>query len=210
MVIGAYQPPDDEKLMRPPAKAPCSECPWRRDAEPGWLGPHTPEEWAAMAHADGQIACHLTIPSDTPEDGSDLDEMTACAGAAIFRANVCKSPRSLRGIPEQHLRADRQRVFSWDNEFIEYHAEAAARRLAMREKARARSQARRDGWWNMICWNGLSADQQETLIVTGTLEIGYFPEGECVNPATVAIETEDDVAPGPRFYCKPCAIEYLS
>ena len=118
---------DGEKLMRPPAKNPCNDCPWRRDAIPGWLGPHTAEEWTQMAHADGQIACHQTIPADTPEDGSDLDQMTACAGAAIFRANIAKSPRPLRGLPEYRLAADRERVFSWDDEFIAYHTD---RRLA--------------------------------------------------------------------------------
>lgn len=82
---------------------------------------------------------------------------------------------------------------------------SADRRLAER-----RIQARRDGWWNMICWNGLSLEQQDTLITVGTLSIVYVPEGECENPAEVCIETRDDRAPGPRFYCKPCAIEYLS
>jgi len=111
----------NEPLMKPPAPKPCNDCPWRRNAAPGWLGPHTAEEWCQMAHGDGQIACHQTIPEGTPEDGSDLDQMTACAGAAIFRANVCKAPRSLRGIPGYAMPADRERVFSWDNEFIDYH-----------------------------------------------------------------------------------------
>ena len=73
-----------------------------------------------------------------------------------------------------------------------------------------RNQARRDGWWNMVCWNGLSAEQQDTLITLGTLPIIYLPEGECITPAEVAIETRDDRAPGPRFYCRPCGAKYLS
>jgi hypothetical protein len=80
------------------------------------------------------------------------------------------------------------------------------RRLAIE----ARIQARRDGWWNMICWNGLSAEQQDRLITIGNLPITYVPEGECTNPAEVAIETCDDKAPGPRFYCRPCAFLYLA
>lgn len=65
------------------------------------------------------------------------------------------------------------------------------------------------GWWNMPCWNGLSFKQKDRLIHIGNLPIFYTPEGECQNGAAVAIETPDDTAPGPRFYCVPCALEYL-
>lgn len=68
---------------------------------------------------------------------------------------------------------------------------------------------RRGFWWQMICWNGLSTPQQVRLIERGNLPLGYVPEGECKSGAEVAIETKDDTAPGPRFYCLPCAISYL-
>jgi hypothetical protein len=61
----------------------------------------------------------------------------------------------------------------------------------------------------MPCWNGLSEDQQTRLITWGNLPLGYEPEGECPNGAEVAIETQDDKAEGPRFYCLTCAITYL-
>lgn len=64
-------------------------------------------------------------------------------------------------------------------------------------------------WWGMTCWNGLSADQQRRLIEVGNLPIDYRPEGECPNGAELCIETMHDKAPGPRFYCRPCAIVYL-
>lgn len=111
----------DEPLMKPPAKQPCNDCPWRRNSIRGWLGPHTAEEWVQMAHGDGQIACHQTIPEGSDDDDPDLSTMTACAGATIFRANVCKSPRPTRGIPAYQLPADRERVFSWNDEFIAHH-----------------------------------------------------------------------------------------
>lgn len=69
---------------------------------------------------------------------------------------------------------------------------------------------RQGTWWGMSCWNGLSPEQQRALIEDGTLEFGYVPEGECQEPPTVAIETEDDAAPGPRFYCRACALAYLA
>jgi len=61
----------------------------------------------------------------------------------------------------------------------------------------------------MACWNGLSDEQQHRLIDVGNLEFGYEPAGRCPNGARVAIETEQDTAPGPRFYCVPCALVYL-
>jgi hypothetical protein len=65
------------------------------------------------------------------------------------------------------------------------------------------------GWWNMPCWNGLSAAQQTRLIEWGNLPMGYQEEGECPNGAEVAIELPTDTAPGPRFYCVSCAIRHL-
>ena len=65
-------------------------------------------------------------------------------------------------------------------------------------------------WWDMCGWNGLSPDQQHRLILVGNLPWGYAAEGKCPNGAEVAIECEDDAAPGPRFYCLDCAIGYLA
>lgn len=65
------------------------------------------------------------------------------------------------------------------------------------------------GFWGMHCWNGLSVDQQNRLIGHGNLPIGFQPEGECERPAALCIETIEDEAPGPRFYCVPCAVAFL-
>lgn len=75
--------------------------------------------------------------------------------------------------------------------------------------ALARGSARATGWWGMACWNGLSDEQQRRLIEHGNLPINYRPQGQCPNGAEVAIETEDDTAPGPRFYCRACAVAHL-
>ena len=37
---------------------------WRRDAEPGLLGPHDVAEWLVFAHSGGPIGCHQTIRQD--------------------------------------------------------------------------------------------------------------------------------------------------
>lgn len=99
---------------------PCNDCPWRRNSLPGWLGPFNAGEWLLLAHGEAAIACHLTI-ADSDEDGNgDWNQpgMRQCAGAAIFRANICKSPRN----PEiARLPQDRENVFSWNDEFIAHH-----------------------------------------------------------------------------------------
>lgn len=85
---------------------PCPECPWRRKAPPGWLGAKLPpEDWVAAAHSDVRIPCHL-----------DLNKQ--CAGAAIFRDNVCKLPRDPAVIV---LPSDTVKVFATGNEFIAHH-----------------------------------------------------------------------------------------
>lgn len=66
------------------------------------------------------------------------------------------------------------------------------------------------GWWNMPCWNALSPLQRQRLIEHGNLPIGYIEPDVAHAGASVAIETEDDEAPGPRFYCLDCAIGHLA
>lgn len=68
------------------------------------------------------------------------------------------------------------------------------------------------GWWNMVCWNRLSAEQQERLLTIGNLPLGYAPGGGTCEQgiAEVEVATIWDVAPGPRFYCLDCALGYLA
>lgn len=104
----------------PPAVArPCNDCPWRRRAAPGWLGPYPPEGWLEIAHSDQPIACHRTIE----QDGDwETERIRQCAGAAIFRQNVAKSPRP--GDDAAHaFEPDKENVFATDAEFVEHHGQ---------------------------------------------------------------------------------------
>lgn len=83
---------------------PCSDCPWARTALPGWLGNMTAEDWVQAGHSDGIIECHTTDKQ--------------CAGAAIYRANVCKAPRDPNAL---RLTPDVTRVFKSPQEFREHH-----------------------------------------------------------------------------------------
>ena len=96
---------DEARPAKKQHKKPCSDCPWARTAMPGWLGGLTSEQWLRVAHGDGQIVCHTR-------------QKMQCAGAAIFRANVCKSPRDPEAL---ELPADRERVFARNQEFTDHH-----------------------------------------------------------------------------------------
>jgi hypothetical protein len=86
-------------------KTPCSDCPWARDSLKGWLGTMTPEEWLAAAHSETSIECHTLLGAQ-------------CAGSAIYRANVCKTPR----YPEiLQLPKDPDKVFTSPMQFHEHH-----------------------------------------------------------------------------------------
>lgn len=65
----------------------------------------------------------------------------------------------------------------------------------------------RPGLWGLKCWNAMSPNHQEQLVITGKFR-GY-DGGTCSRPAEVGIETDKDVNPGPRFYCRPCGIDWL-
>jgi len=95
---------------------PCAECPWRRASVPGHTGPVEPESWVNQAHADGPIHCHQTIAEhDMSLDDSRLRQ---CAGAARFRANVCKTPRNPTAAKGP---ADREKIFVSNKEFLDHH-----------------------------------------------------------------------------------------
>jgi hypothetical protein len=98
----------------PTRKEVCAECPWSRDAVPGHLGPNDAETWCEVAHSDSPVACHMTLT----HEGWLSPNVKQCAGVAIFRGNIGKSPRDPR-IERWERNVDT--VFAWDDEFIAYH-----------------------------------------------------------------------------------------
>jgi hypothetical protein len=90
---------------------PCDDCPWSRKALNGWLGGFTVDDWLSTAHSDAKIECHVNLGAQ-------------CAGSAIYRTNVVKSPRD----PEVlRLPADREAVFARPDEFRAHHESAPKR-----------------------------------------------------------------------------------
>lgn len=68
------------------------------------------QEWIEAAYGEAKIDCHTAT--------------VQCAGAAIFRSNICKMPkgRTLLLLP-----ADRKLVFGWNDEFLAHHSKRPTR-----------------------------------------------------------------------------------
>lgn len=97
---------------------PCKACPWRRDNQaPGWLGSSSPGEFLQQLDSGLRMPCRCTIDyeeEDWPEKARKAPE---CAGAAIHRANRCKSAPGTLKLP-----ADHALVFTRPHEFVAHHA----------------------------------------------------------------------------------------
>lgn len=96
---------DEAVPARGQHKSPCSDCPFARHSLPGWLGGETVDAWLAEAHSDNEIPCHTLSGAQ-------------CAGSAIYRRNVLKTPRDAGVL---RLEADRELVFATPSEFKEHH-----------------------------------------------------------------------------------------
>lgn len=99
---------DDAIQISRQHKSPCSNCPFSRGSLPGWLGGESVFWWMNVAHGDGRMECHTRLLGKKAAE---------CAGAAIFRKNVCKSV--LKGNLE--LPKNKETVFSHDKEFCDHH-----------------------------------------------------------------------------------------
>lgn len=97
---------DEARPAAKPLTKPCSDCPWRRDSLPGWLGTISTDQWLEWAHGETVVLCH-TVGNQQ------------CAGMSVYRANVCKSPRDKT---IQRLPADHDVCFSTPMEFKAHHS----------------------------------------------------------------------------------------
>lgn len=117
---------DDAVPAKGQHRAPCSDCPWARASLPGWLGGLTADQWIRAAHGEERIDCHTLTGSQ-------------CAGAAVYRRNVCKRPHDKSTLV---LPADREKVFATPAEFLAHHSshpEGRARKPEKVEVCRFRS-----------------------------------------------------------------------
>lgn len=96
----------DDAIQRPKQHTkPCSDCPWARRSLRGWLGSLLPMQWLQIAFSDAKEPCHV------------IDNQQ-CAGLAIFRTHICKSPRDRTVLV---LPKNPKLVFETAQEFLKHH-----------------------------------------------------------------------------------------
>ena len=100
---------DEAEVVQHQPTSPCSDCPFARVSLPGWLGTESADVWMQLAHGEGSADCHALRGPDDP---------WACAGLAIYRANICKLPHNRNAFK---LPADRKLVFASRIEFLAHH-----------------------------------------------------------------------------------------
>lgn len=107
-------------------KAPCGECPWRKESPRGWLGGYSADWFTDRIRAEHPIACHMHIQdvdgSRTIEDELELiADKPYCAGALIVQRNMLKLPR-VRALAEAVSSVEKSdTVFSYLKDFEEHH-----------------------------------------------------------------------------------------
>lgn len=114
-------------------KNPCNDCPFRRNAVPGWLGASRPEwfvesalsDFAEYAPGAPMAPCHQTVNYEDDDWLAKLSEADACVGALQFAANNCKSPRDPERSAAVRAAGQNPDVFRTSQEFIDYHTQGA-------------------------------------------------------------------------------------
>lgn len=109
------------------SKVPCTECPFRRVAAPGWLGSWTVVELLHQI-AYGPFPCHKTIVG--PNMAHDDPRLRPCTGAAIYLNIKMQLSRYSAMANAQHNLKDcgdtlKASVFHTADEFITYHTKRA-------------------------------------------------------------------------------------
>jgi len=99
--------------------APCKECAFRRDSEPGYLGGSPVETFVGQVFGPFVIPCHCACDFEDPSWKDKVFETPQCAGTAIFRANLDLD----RTLPPQlhQLPSDHKLVFTNPAEFMAHH-----------------------------------------------------------------------------------------
>jgi len=96
-------------------KVMCDECPFRKAALPGWLGPHSIEDIEKVVHSEEPFICHEEI-EELSVRGLESEEIEQegqhCVGMLRYRNAMCKRSRDeetaqaqmeLKTVPDQDL-----------------------------------------------------------------------------------------------------------
>jgi len=99
--------------------SPCGGCPFSRAIAPGELGGGRPETYVGQAVGPFWLPCHCSANYRGKE--TVASEVSQCAGAAIFRANIgVQMPPALLSLPR-----DTEKVFSTLADFWSHHTKTS-------------------------------------------------------------------------------------
>jgi hypothetical protein len=99
---------------------PCRECPFRREAPKGWLGPWTVEEVHSTVQGEGGLACHLDVGRNG--EGKPIEFYRPCVGSLLHANKTCKAYRNPRLAELQKLlKGSKHQESVLGFEFKEYH-----------------------------------------------------------------------------------------
>ncbi len=74
----------------------CAECPFRKNAAPGWLGPWTIAQLEEMIQFDHDFICHMDVRR-LENEGLEKDEVDEqgqhCVGMLRYTNGLCKLSR---------------------------------------------------------------------------------------------------------------------
>ena len=124
--------------MKHELRAPCNECPFRREHPAGELGPWEPRDLLGSL-AYQPFPCHLTIPQVWQPNDMLYDELQTCAGAAIYLNNKSEMSRCPETKAHQDLLGASPAVFACADEFLAHHEE-----LPIELEASARAQRKEE------------------------------------------------------------------
>lgn len=98
-------------------KTPCAGCPFRKSIAPGKLGGSGPTTYVGQTVGPFWLPCHMS--QNYKGKQSQFAEVSQCAGAAIYRANIGvaeRMPSALLSLPQ-----DPDLVFASQEEFLAHH-----------------------------------------------------------------------------------------
>jgi hypothetical protein len=126
-------------------KVPCAECPFRKTAMRGWLGPDTAQEVMAKAHGEGGYPCHMDMVGQPkyPDGTVNCTNVEQCAGAILHANASCKSYR------DPDLRAMQDRLKGSECpilgrlEFLAHHDIPANREMLRHQNLKPRNKVKK-------------------------------------------------------------------
>lgn len=106
-------------------RTPCSECPFRRESAPGYLGEATGNPQSFFGPIWGEYIrqpCHKMVNWERADAQFQAMRAPLCSGMLIMMRNACKAPyKTETALAVRDTDMDVDSVFRFPHEFIKHH-----------------------------------------------------------------------------------------